>query len=342
MVPSAPGRVCPTSYRSRPADLAGPAACSAETLYVVGGLYGSVAALEGVLARVARERSRVEVVFNGDFHFLDVDEEGFRRVGEVVARHRATRGNVETELSSVSDDAGCGCAYPDYVGDATVERSNAVMRRLRRTAEACPDTVLALTDLPRHLVVDVGGTRVAVLHGDPEHLAGWRLALEALEPGDEGVRAWTGFRGTATSAAQVEDWLDRGRVQVLACTHTGLPYMQSFSPGGRPGLVVNNGAAGLPSFAGLQAGVVTRISTDLAPPSDALYGAQLGSVRCDALPVRYDVTRHERDFLANWPPGSAAHASYRHRMAEGTPLLLEQAARGAGVALAPAAGRIPD
>jgi hypothetical protein len=52
----------------------------------------------------------------------------------------------------------------------------------------------------------VGGQRIGILHGDPESLAGWRLALEAMEPGDPlaansaGVArqpppptCWTGF-----------------------------------------------------------------------------------------------------------------------------------------------------
>ena len=41
-----------------------------------------------------------------------------------------------------------------------------------------------LGELPRHLTAGVGGQRVGIVHGDPESLAGWRLALEAMEPGD--------------------------------------------------------------------------------------------------------------------------------------------------------------
>ena len=329
-----PGRSCPPSYRTRAEDLAEPASRSAETLYVVGGLYGSVAALDAVLDRVAREDAQVDVVFNGDFHYLDVAAARFRRIGESVAAHSATRGNVETELVAEDAAAGCGCAYPAYVPDAVVERSNAVMSRLRQTATALPDVVAPLVGLPGHLVVEVGEVRVAAVHGDPEHLAGWRLALEALEPADEHVRSWTGFQGAATTAGQVADWLDRADVQVLACTHTGLPYMQQSASHGRPGLVVNNGSAGLPSFAGLRAGVLTRISADLTPPEDALYGTELGSVRVDALPVGYDVVRHEQEFLADWPVGSAAHAGYARRLRQGTPLRLHQAARGERVTVA--------
>ena len=47
--------------------------------------------------------------------------------------HHAIRGNVEAELAS-DEDAGCGCAHPDYVGDDVVDRSNQIMTRLRATA----------------------------------------------------------------------------------------------------------------------------------------------------------------------------------------------------------------
>ncbi len=335
--PSFPGRACPVSYRSRPEDLAAPASASASALYVIGGLYGSVAALEAVLARAAWEDAPVTLVFNGDFHYLDVDDAAFRTVGSEVAQRLATRGNVETELGSADGDGGCGCGYPSYVDDATVARSNAVMARLRQTAQARPDLVAPLAALPAHLVVEVGGVRVGIVHGDPESLAGWRLALEALEPPDPEVRTWTGFRGTPTTAVDVARWLRRGRVSVLACTHTGLPYAQVCRDEDVHGLVVNNGSASLPSFSGLQHGVLTRLSADPVPPPDALYGVQLDGLRCDALPVRYDVRQREREFTTSWPIGSPGHVSYAQRLRDGTPLRLEQAAR-AGVSLATVPG----
>ena len=43
------GRSCPLAYRYQPEGLAEPARLSADTLYVVGGLYGNLAALRAVL-----------------------------------------------------------------------------------------------------------------------------------------------------------------------------------------------------------------------------------------------------------------------------------------------------
>jgi hypothetical protein len=322
------GRSCPSAYRYRPEALAQPAQLSADTLFVVGGLYGNLAALRAVLERARRERDgTATIVFNGDFHWLDVDREDFRAISEAVLAHHAIKGNVEAELAS-DGGAGCGCAYPDYVDDAVVDRSNLIIDRLRETARRFPDMVRRLGGLPRWLVAGVGGDRVGIVHGDPESLAGWRLALEAMEPGDADVRRQVGWRGRPTTPDEVRDWFRRADVTVLASTHTGLPYAQDFLVTGRRRLVVNNGAAGLGNFAGTTFGVLTRLSTDPEPPADSLYGITIGDLRCDALPVRFDPRRWRARFLAQWPPGSAGHRSYLGRISGGTPLRLEQAARG--------------
>jgi hypothetical protein len=322
------GRSCPLSYRYRPEALARTAQLEAETLYVVGGLYGNPGALRAILERADREPGGAPaIVCNGDFHWLDVDLEDFRAISEAVLARHATKGNVEAELAADSD-AGCGCAYPDYVTDEVVDRSNQIMTRLRATARQFPDLVRRLGDLPRYLTAAVGGHRIGIVHGDPESLAGWRLALEAMEPGDPRVRRQVGWRGQATTADELLDWFGRAEVSVLASTHTGLPYAQAVPDGPRRRLVINNGAAGLPNFSGASHGVITRLSGDPRPPADSLYGITIGGLRCDALPVRFDLDEWTARFLAQWPPGSPGHRSYYHRITGGTQLRLEQAARG--------------
>jgi hypothetical protein len=322
------GRSCPLAYRYQPEALAGPARLEADTLYVVGGLYGNLTALHAVLERADREPGGpATLVFNGDFHWLDVAPEDFEAISETVLAHHATKGNVEAELAAEDDAAGCGCAYPDYVGDEVVDRSNQIITRLRATASRFPDLVRRLGDLPRHLTASVGGHRVGILHGDPESLAGWRLALEAMEPGDPAVRRQTGWRGRATTADELLDWFGRAGVDVFASTHTGLPYAQAVPDGRHRRLVINNGAAGLPNFAGTTHGVITRLSSDPRPPADSLYGTGVGGLRGDALPVRFDHARWKERFLAQWPPGSPGHRSYFTRITRGTHLRPRQAAR---------------
>jgi hypothetical protein len=322
------GRSCPLAYRYQPEALAGPARLEADTLYVVGGLYGNLTALHAVLERADREPGGpATLVFNGDFHWLDVAPEDFEAISGTVLAHHATKGNVEAELAAEDDAAGCGCAYPDYVGDEVVDRSNQIITRLRATASRFPDLVRRLGDLPRHLTASVGGHRVGIIHGDPESLAGWRLALEAMEPGDPAVRRQTGWRGRATTADELLDWFGRAGVDVFASTHTGLPYAQAVPDGRHHRLVINNGAAGLPNFAGTTHGVITRLSSDPRPPADSLYGTGVAGLRGDALPVRFDHARWKERFLAQWPPGTPGHRSYFTRITRGTHLRPRQAAR---------------
>ena len=246
-----PGRSCPLAYRYQPEAPAQPAQLEADSLYVVGGLYGNPAALQPLLERTGREPSGpATVVFNGDVHWLDVDPDDFQAISETVLAHHAIKGNVEAELAA-TEDTGCGCAYPDYISDDVVERSNQIMTRLRATAGRFPELVGRLGELPRYLTASVGGQRIGILHGDPESLAGWQLALEAMEPGDPLVRRQVGWHGPPTTTADLLDRFGRAEVSVFACTHTGLPYAQDLADQrGRRRLVINNGSAGCPASPG--------------------------------------------------------------------------------------------
>jgi hypothetical protein len=134
----APGRSCPVAYRYSPADFRRPAEIEAEALYVIGGLYGNPFALDAILDLASQETPRPTLVFNGDFNWFDVDPDGFGRLNARVLAHAALRGNVETELATDDERAGCGCAYPEWVADAEVARSNEIAARLRHTGRAFP------------------------------------------------------------------------------------------------------------------------------------------------------------------------------------------------------------
>lgn len=328
--PAGRGRSCPLSYRYRPEDLAAdPAAIECSTLYVIGGLYGNSGALRAALTRVSEDGDPdPAVVFNGDFHYLDVSPKEFQTVAELVGEHRATQGNIEAELASPDRDAGCGCDYPDYIDDRVVGRSNAIVDRLHHTAEAFADHVTTLSRLPRFLTVEVAGHRVGVVHGDAHSLAGWGFALEALEPEDSVVRQHVGWSGTPTTAADVAQWFQRAQVRVFASTHTGLPFAQDFSVDGSKHLLINNGTAGMGNFQSSVFGVLTRVSAQRAAPADSLYGMTIEGLRCDALPIEYDIDDWSAVFLNSWPPETPAHTSYWERIVQGTFLQLEQSARG--------------
>jgi hypothetical protein len=296
-----PGRICPLDYRYRPSDLDRLAELEAETLYVVGGLYGNLAALEAVLELASAERGPVTLVFNGDFNWFNVDRQAFATINKEVLRHHAIRGNVETELSDAHADAGCGCAYPDSVSGAEVARSNEIMLRLRETAADFPELTRELKRLPMHIVACVQGVRVGIVHGDSDSLAGWAYSAERLrEPvGMEKLRADFG-------AANVD---------VLASSHTCRAVAATLYVQGRTRALFNNGAAGMPSVCGERHGLLTRISTRAAAAD--CHGTSIGGVHVQAIPVRYDHDRWVAAFLKNWPEGSAAYMSYFQRIYRG-------------------------
>jgi hypothetical protein len=309
------GRACPTSYRYSPEVFARSSQLRVHTAYVIGGLYGNRGALDTILAMAQRERRDVLLIFNGDFNWLNVRIEDFADINETVLCHVATRGNVEAELATEESDAGCGCAYPDYVDEAVVTCSNAIMARLRATAEAFPELRQRLSSLPMTLSIEVAGERIAILHGDPESLAGWSFAVEAMPP--EG----------RTPVPRIHDYFRRAGARAFACTHTGLSYAQRFVVDGQAHLVINNGSAGMPNFAGTRFGVITRISADEPISQASLYGCHLGGLRVDALPVHYDHDGCLRRFLRDWPEGSPAHHLYYSRLLGGLDFSLHQAAR---------------
>jgi predicted phosphodiesterase len=292
------GRGCPSSYSYSPTTLARTAELRVDCLWIAGGLYGNPFALEVLLERYERERGGKALVFNGDFHWFDVYRADFDAVNDAVLSFHATRGNVETELSNPAVGAGCGCAYPDWVDEDTVDRSNRIIDRLRRTANDVPDALLRLSALPMHLRIDVGDARIAIVHGDASSLAGWGFSQERLaEP--------------AGIAAALRAF-DAAEVQVFASSHTCLPVLQSFSNGR---ILVNNGSAGMPNFQGELFGLATRIA--LSPADNSFYGVQIGELYIDAMALRYDLSAWEQRFLAQWPAGTDGHDSYYRRIVHG-------------------------
>ncbi len=292
------GRTCPLRYRYGAEAIARLPTVEAETLYVIGGLYGNLPALDAIEAMAAAEPGPVTLVFNGDFNWFNVDEVGFAEINRRVLAHHAIVGNVEAELGVDGDAAGCGCAYPDHVDGAVVERSNRIHARLKATAAGHPDILAALAGLPMIARFAVGGLHVAVVHGDADSLAGWRFDAAALD--DLQNQPW------------IVDAFRRADVHIFASTHTCLPALRRFASG----LVANNGAAGMPNFNEKPYGLLTRIST--RPPSgEALYGEVHHGVHVHAMPIRYDHADWVARFLANWPEGSDAWLSYFKRIAHG-------------------------
>jgi len=303
------GRICPRDYAYAPSVFARAADFAADTLYVVGGLYGNLAALEAIEKLAAAERMPPEIVFNGDFHWFDAEPDWFASVERGVTPHRALRGNVETEISRTDDvGAGCGCAYPDTVSEDVVRRSNKILARLR--AETSDSARARLRDLPMHLVAQVGALRVGIVHGDAVALAGWRFAYDALDQVRH--RPW------------LDDVARAAQVDVFACSHTCLAALRDFALSSGRLTIANNGAAGMPNFSRSRFGLITRIATSPSP-HQPLFGLARDGVHIDAIAVAYDHDAFLDRFLKRWPEGSPAHASYYRRIVDGPDYTIGQA-----------------
>jgi hypothetical protein len=304
-----PGRFCPLDYRYPPSALNRAPDLAAEVLYVAGGLYGNLAALRQVEWLAGREREPVTIVYNGDFHWFDAEPDWFMAIQNGVARHRALRGNVETEIARAGDvGAGCGCAYPANVEEGIVSRSNEILNDLRAAADDATSAQLAA--LPMHLVASVGALRVGIVHGDATALAGWGFAHDALD--DRAHATWR------------SDIRAQSGIDVFASTHTCLAALRDFAtPAGRL-TVINNGAAGMANFSDTGFGLISRIAARPSP-HEPLYGLRHGDLCIDAIPVRYDLAAFLARFEPRWPPGSAAHRSYYQRITRGPSHTIEQA-----------------
>jgi hypothetical protein len=293
------GRLCPLDYNYAPSVFARTAEFEAETLYVVGGLYGNLAALDAIKAMAKADGA--EILFNGDFHWFDAEPEWFSETERGVKPHRALRGNVETEIAREGDiGAGCGCAYPPSVSGDIVRRSNDIIAQLQK---AMPVVARArLAGLPMYAVAQVGILRVGIVHGDAAALAGWRFAQDELD-----------------NPRRI-DWLSdihaAAQVDIFASTHTCLAALRDFGLTRGRLTIINNGAAGMPNFSATQFGVITRIATTPSP-YPPLYGVVRNGVHIDALAVNYNSDAFAARFLKRWPPGSPAYDSYYSRILNG-------------------------
>jgi hypothetical protein len=250
--------------------------------------------------------------FNGDFHWFDIDDAAHAEINRRVLAHDALQGNVEAEFGSADDEAGCGCAYPESVDAGVVARSNLIHRQLKATAARHPQVLARIQALPMFRRYRVGRTRVGVVHGDAESLAGWRFDVAALD--DPAALPW------------LQQVCAQAQVEVFASTHTCLPALRMLAlAGGAPGAVVNNGAAGMPNFKGVLAGLCTRIATTPAPQA-TVHELQLGDVFIALLPLAYDAPRWQAEFETQWPAGTAAHQSYFERITRGPRYTPAQAA----------------
>lgn len=324
-----PGRTCPIDYNLNvetfnqfDEDI------MADTIYVVGGLYGNKEALDEIL-KMAKGESNLRIVFNGDAHWFDVNLEDFSYIENAIKNYDAIIGNVEAELISYRSEAGCGCSYPDSVDDGVVDRSNKIHSIMKKNIQKSKEIIDILKRRKRTLTARVGDKRIAILHGDEKSLAGWGNSQESLQDADR--------------LYEIESWADKNLIDIVACTHTCAPIAVAFGEDRkiidenngekRPYIildkisyvgedvkldktvVINNGASGMPNFINTNYGLLTRISK--IKSDRAIYRYILGDVFIEAMPIEYDHNKFLKWFDEVWDNSSPASISYRDMIVYG-------------------------
>lgn len=313
------GRVCPSDYHIDDQAFSGDAEHVCDVLYVVGGLYGNPFALEAIDQLIADERTRateagtadfiITTVFNGDMHWFDKTTENFASIEKAAAKYTLLIGNVEAELRRESPiGVGCGCAYPACVDNETVARSNKIHSMLFDELSDRPELKELLEGRPSTTTVAVAGRKVGITHGDEHMVGGWNCSREELSEPER--------------QRKLDAFLSENDLVALATTHTCSAAAIALDHG----LVINNGAAGLPNFAGQHFGLVIRIAE--TPHPDALFGAQRNGLFVEAVPLRYDQDSFVKWFDELWPEGSPAEISYRRRIVSGPADCVEEALLG--------------
>jgi len=201
-----PGRVCPIDYRCTPQSLRQTPVETADTLYIIGGLYGNPFALQTIESLAAAENA--QCVFNGDFNWFNCTPDDFNQINTAVLKHSATRGNVETEIARTPFAGGCGCGYPNDVPDSTVAWSNDIIESLHKASADNTTLLSKLRQLPTSKRYQIADCRIQVIHGDLRSLAGWSFSRSAL---------------MAATEETLQDLADT-RADIVACTHTCEPY----------------------------------------------------------------------------------------------------------------------
>ena len=297
------GRVCPIDYHLDEALFADEPSLHTDTLYVVGGLYGNPFALDELERMLGAEREAGRdplVVLNGDIHWFDKTADNFLNIERRIDQPRwmPLVGNVEAELRRQVDvGVGCGCSYPDCTDDASVSRSNRIHKMLSIAVDERPECKEPLIGRPPATTVDVAGVKVGITHGDEKLLGGWDCSGDSLR---DPVRQ-----------DELSRWMKRMGIRIFACTHTCAPVGIALEDG----VVINNGATGLPNFEGQQFGIVTRIAT--TPADEAVFGTQIDGLYVEAVPVRYDQEAYVAWFDGLWSRLSPAAVSYRGRIVNG-------------------------
>lgn len=191
--------------------------CCDGPVVVFGGPYSNFEATKALLDEVGRlSIPPARVICTGDVVAYGADAAATAKLVRDAGCH-VVMGNCEESLAANALD--CGCGFPD---DSACERlSSAWFSHADR--EIDHDLRIWMAGLPRRIDVEVGGARLAVVHGSS--------------------RIINRFIFASTPAAEKASELDHAGVDGIIGGHSGLPFTQFVN--GR--LWHNAGAIGMPA-----------------------------------------------------------------------------------------------
>jgi diadenosine tetraphosphatase ApaH/serine/threonine PP2A family protein phosphatase len=192
---------------------------STSRVAVMGGAYGNAPALLACLED-ARLRKCSRIAFLGDAIGCCGHSD---QTLDLLRRHVDVFVAGNHEQQAAAGESTCGCNYADprdeMIGCQAFELA---LKSLGRANQEWVRT------WPAKQVLDFAGGRVLLCHGSPDQTSEFLFESQLDDQ-------------------RLEAWLDRHDAKVLACTHTGLPWIRHLD-GGR--LALNCGVVGKPDHDG--------------------------------------------------------------------------------------------
>ncbi len=256
--------------------------CADRSLIIFGGPYSNLEATQALLAEAARRGFAPEnIICTGDVVAYCADAQATL---DLVMRSgvHVLMGNCEEQLAANADDCGCGFESGTACDLLSATWYAHAARHVRNDQRAW------MSALPRRVDIEIGGRRLAVIHGGVERIADY---VFASTPDVEKARqiAITGVDGVigghcGLPFTQIIDgrlWHNAGSIGMPA--NEGLPrvWFSVLSPQ-RGGLRISHhsleydyaSAAAKMRAAGLPAGYADALSSGLWPSLDVLPDAE--------------------------------------------------------------------
>ena len=272
-----------------------------DVLYIVGGLYGNLFALNKINELAKSENA--QIIFNGDMHWFDVKEEDFLTI-EKNSEENSIKllGNVEYELISKDDLLGCGCNYPEDVESGVVERSNIIHKIMKENVKN-NEILEDIKSREKTLVIRYFDKNIAITHGDEKSMSGWECSYDNLQ--------------NKKRQKELDSWFEKNNIDIMATTHTCLPVVYNNGKN----IVVNNGASGMANIINTTYGLVTRIA--ITPSPLAIISEKTGNIYVELIKIEFDINKFLEWFESVWDNDSPASISYKNRIINGTKLKIE-------------------